>query len=65
MCNTVAYGRYSNNSWFQVNQLTGLSVSAVVAKEFLFLAMKENFPFSEKVAQKLGGKISFTEFCNK
>ena len=36
MCNTVAYGRYSNNSWFQVNQLTGLSVSAVVAKEFLF-----------------------------
>ena len=27
----------------------------MVAKEFLFLAMKENFPFSEKVAQKSGG----------
>jgi hypothetical protein len=30
---------------------------SVVAKEFLFLAMKENFPFSEKVAQKLVGWI--------
>ena len=29
----------------------------MVAKEFLFLAMKENFPFSEKVAQKSGGWI--------
>ena len=28
-----------------------------MAKEFLFLAMKENFPFLEKVAQKSGGWI--------
>ena len=45
----------SNNAWFQVNPNYLAEVS--VAKEFLFLAIKENFPFLEKIAQKSIGQI--------